>query len=166
MTGARLDSDATYDEVARAVGRVAMRAARVEHMASVLAVVLIGTPRAAPVVLGQGWASTKRALEELISEQTDYVADLGADERRYDVPVYEGMLATLRHADRLMAERSNVVHALWDVEIEGDAKVAMTTKRWGRERTTTWTLAQLDDLQSQLLTVDQELVQAVEWISP
>jgi hypothetical protein len=46
-----------FGQVPAAIGRVAIHAARVEHLAAVLAVTLIGTERAAPVIMGGGWAS-------------------------------------------------------------------------------------------------------------
>lgn len=71
MTGDEQESISRSDlgEVPTAIGRVAIHAARVEHIAGVPAVTLIGTERAASVIMGGGWSTTKQALEVLSEER-------------------------------------------------------------------------------------------------
>jgi hypothetical protein len=159
-----LGADLELDRRARAVGLVAIRASRVEHVAAVLAVILIGTPRTAPMLLGSGWSHIRQALNQLLDELIEEATD-DAERRQFDLPIYRQVVALLKRADRLMAQRGNVVHALWDASNNSSTIVAMTIKRWGKESLKEWSLDELDGLQRQLLEVDHQLGKLIDRVS-
>jgi hypothetical protein len=152
-------SDPDFGQVPMAIGRVAIQAARVEHVAGVLAVTLIGTERAAPVVMGGGWSSIKQALEVLLDERAVRF-DSGGRNDKIEIEVCRKMQILVRRADALMRDCSQIVHALWDWT-EADvaaARTAMLFRKWGREKRSEWTLDQMHGLADELHAVDLELV--------
>jgi hypothetical protein len=151
-----------FGQVPASIGRVAIHAARVEHVAGILAVTLIGTERAAPVVMGSGWSSTKQALLVLLDERAARF-DHGDRDDELEIEVCRKMQTLVRRADALMQDRSHVVHALWDwtAEDETAARTAMLIRKWGREKQSDWTINRIDKLADDLHAIDTELM---EWI--
>src|SRR5947209_6674038 len=101
-----------YDEIALAVGRVAIQAAWVEYYAALLAAELIGAARAEVYVFGQTWSATYDGLRALIKDRVADAVD-DAEGRTIDIPFYRETLGHLAKANELMTQRGNVVHALW-----------------------------------------------------
>jgi hypothetical protein len=151
-----------FGRVPTAIGRVTIHAARLEHVAGVLAVTLIGTERAAPVVMGSGWTSIKQSLVVLLDERAARFDGGGRDDE-IELEVCRKMQALVRLADVLMQDRAQVIHALWDwaPEDEAAARTAMLIRKWGREKQADWTIERIDKLADDLHAIDIELM---EWI--
>lgn len=149
------EPDPPMEAVAGAVGWVAIEAARLELVAAQLEAAMIGSPRALPVVQGQGWTATKQALEVLIKDRLERTESNA--EGRIDISFLESTRESVRSADTLMEHRANVVHALWEPARHVDERTSLTLKRWGKYRRTDWTLAALATLRADLRTVCDEL---------
>jgi hypothetical protein len=132
------------DEIARAVGHVAIEAAWLEYYAAILASTLIGSERADTFVMGQGWGATYNGLRALLDERIIEAGE-SRETLELDVPFYKATLKHIREADHLMTKRNNVVHALWSLPNDEGLRDAITYKRWGKRNVDD--LVSLKDLQ-------------------
>lgn len=145
------------DDIAQAIGRIAMESARLERITAVAEVVLMGGDFSLGSVIahGQPWRATYQACMALIESLTARAHALG------DQPAEElaAMGQALRRAEKLMAARSNVIHGAWlAVEGEEGAHRATVMKRWGRTDERPWTAESLGQLRRELRTVATEIL--------
>jgi hypothetical protein len=149
--------DLDGDAVARAIGYIAMEAARLERIVGVLLFKLLCSPIGEPVMQGQPWAVTKQACLTLIDTHERRLFAPG-DTRAVSDPLVN-FRALLARADALMSDRHLVIHGSWYYAVDED-RVELTTylaRRWGKEHLRAWKLAELDQLRADLADVTDQI---------
>lgn len=142
---------------AAGIGWVAVESAKLEETVAWLEARLLDSRLAFMVAFGQGWAPTRDATLALLRQREQEALDVA----QHMLPRIRELCAMIKEADDLMNQRNDVVHAIWlDRESPG-VGASLRLQRWGKGRSRTWSLRELEDLRHKLWKIDLDINMAM-----
>jgi hypothetical protein len=152
------------DDLYVGIGRVAVEATAVEQAVTWFACALLQSQRAPAVLQGQGWTTVMHAALSLITEHEREAAD--EIDEQWRLEVFAEVKDALKRANTLMDDRASVVHGMWVLDFATGTPINRSTlvRRWGKRKSSEWTLEQMDALAYEFRVIVGLLVDKAEML--